>query len=174
MRGVQFPSGWRIEILTKSHNRRGFSSGQSKVDDWLRRSALQSQNKHLSTTKVLQNEDDSIVGFYTLATSQVDFSDLPVDVTKKLPRSQLPVAILTWLGIDESSQGKGIGKRLLATALRDCFDASDTFAFVAVILDCVDEPAKEFYEKFDFQELPGYPMRLFLSFKSLEKMMSSV
>lgn len=26
--GVQFPTGWRIEMLTKSHNRRGFRSGQ--------------------------------------------------------------------------------------------------------------------------------------------------
>ena len=171
MDGVQFPPGWRIEILAKTHNRRAFGSRQPKVDQWLKRSALQSQNKHLTTTKVLLDKADSIVGFYTLATAQVDFSDLPADETKKLPRRQLPVAVLAWLGIDESSQGKGIGKRLLATALRDCFEASGTFAFVAVILDCVDKASKRFYEQFDFEELPGYPMRLFLSFKSLEDMM---
>lgn len=171
MTGVQFPSGWRIEILSKSHNRRAFNSGQPKVDQWLKRTALQSQNKHLTASKVLLDEDDSIVGFYTLATAQVDFSDLPADETKKLPKRQLPVAVLAWLGIDESSQGKGIGKRLLATALRDCFEASETFAFVAVVLDCVDEVSKQFYQQFDFEELPGYPMRLFLSFKSLEEMM---
>ncbi len=41
-------------------------------------------------------------------------------------------------------------------------------AFIAVILDCVDVQAKQFYLQFDFQELPGYPMRLFLPFKALE------
>ena len=60
---------------------------------------------------------------------------------------------------------------MLAAALRDCHEASETFAFIAVILDCVDEAAKRFYQHFDFEELPGYPMRLFLSFKQLDKLM---
>lgn len=55
-------------------------------------------------------------------------------------------------------------------ALKDCFDAAQTFAFIAVILDCVDAPSKEFYQHFDFAQLPGYPMRLYLPFKLLEKL----
>jgi GNAT superfamily N-acetyltransferase len=83
----------------------------------------------------------------------------------------LPVAILAWLGVRAESQGQGLGRLLLAQALRDCFDAGRTFAFVAVILDCVDDTAKAFYRRFDFQELPGHPYRLFLSTKRLEAMM---
>ena len=142
MSGIAFPDGWRMELLVKSHNRRGFSSGQPDVDSWLRASALQSQNKRLSVSKVLLDAN-TIIGFYTLAISQVDFSDLPSDVAKKLPRRQLPVAVLAWLGIDHRFQGKGLGRRLLATALLDCHEAGSTFAFVAVILDCVDDAAKE-------------------------------
>lgn len=170
MTGVRFPDRWRIELLTKAHDRSGFQSGQEQVDLWLRRSALQSQKKHLSSTKVLLTPEDRIAGYYTLATSQVDFSDLPVDIAKSLPRRQLPVAVLAWLGIDQSFQGRGIGRRLLATALDDCYEASGTFPFIAVILDCVDASAKQFYQQFDFAELPGYPMRLYLPFKLLERM----
>ncbi len=170
MSGVRYPDGWRVELLTKSHNRKGFQSGQDEVDAWLRKSAFQSQKKHLSSTKVLLDSESRIVGYYTLATSQVDFSDLPVEVAKSLPDRQLPVAVLAWLGVDRSCQGRGIGKRLLATALKDCYDAADTFAFIAVILDCVDAPSKAFYQRFDFTELPGYPMRLYLPFKLLEKL----
>lgn len=168
MSGPRFPEGWSLEALDKSHARRQFASGHSAVDQWLKKSALQSQSKHLTTTKVLLDETRQIAGFYTLAFSQVDFSDLPVELVKKLPRRQLPVGVLAWLGVDQSFQGRGIGKRLLATSLVDCYQASQTFAFVAVILDCIDEQAKRFYQQFDFQELPGYPKRLFLPFKSLE------
>ncbi len=171
MSGVRYPSGWRVELLTQSHNRKVFQSGQEQVDAWLKQSALQSQKKHLSSTKVLLDSESQMVGYYTLATSQVDFSDLPSDISKSLPRRQLPVAVLAWLGVDSTFQGRGIGQRLLATALNDCHEASQTFAFIAVILDCVDNVSKRFYQRFDFAALPGYPMRLYLPFKTLQRMM---
>ena len=170
MNGVRFPDGWAIETLCKAHNRRSFNSGNEDVNRWLNQSALQSQSKHLSSTKVLVDDQRVFVGYYSLAISQVDFSELPPEIVKDLPRRQLPVAVLAWLGIDAKYQGRGLGKRLLATALRDCYDASQSFAFIAVLLDCVDLPAKAFYEQFHFDELPGYPMRLFISFQMLEKL----
>lgn len=168
MSGPRFPEDWSLDTLDKSHPRRKFESGNNEVDEWLKKSALQSQKKHLTSTKVLLDEQRQVAGFYTLAFSQVDFSDLPGDLVKKLPRRLLPVAVLAWLGVDRSYQGRGIGQRLLATSLFDCYEASHTFAFIAVILDCVDEQARRFYQQFDFQELPGYPMRLCLPYLSLE------
>jgi ribosomal protein S18 acetylase RimI-like enzyme len=164
----RFPEGWSIEVLDKSHPRQRFNSGNDDVDQWLKKSALQSQKKHLTTSKILLDDTRSIAGYYSLAFSQIDFSDLPTDLASKLPRRQLPVSVLAWLGVDQSFQSRGIGQRLLATSLVDCYEASKTFAFIAVILDCVDEQAKRFYQRFDFAELPGYPMRLYLPFKSLE------
>jgi hypothetical protein len=43
---------------------------------------------------------------------------------------------------------------------------------VAVILDCLDENAKAFYLRWDFREVPGRPLRLFLSSQSLEALMA--
>ena len=68
--------------------------------------------------------------------------------------------------------GVGAGRSLLAQALRDCYDAGRTFAFIAVILDCIDDAAKAFYRHFDFAELPGHPYRLFLTAARLEAMMT--
>jgi GNAT superfamily N-acetyltransferase len=98
---------------------------------------------------------DDIAGFYTLATAQVDFADLPAELIRRLPRRDLPVAVLAWLGVDKRHRGKGLGSRLLAQALADCHVASPTFPVVAVVLDCIDEPAKVFYGRWDFRELPG-------------------
>jgi GNAT superfamily N-acetyltransferase len=168
---MTFPHGFRLEQLSRAHPRKEFKSGVAEVDQWLSKNALQNQDKHLSTTRVLLDEDGAIAGYYTLATGQVDFSDLPSDEAKKLPKRMLPVAVLAWLGVSTAHQSQGLGRLLLAHALRDCYKAGRTFAFIAVVLDCINDAAKSFYLKFDFQELPGHPYRLFLSAKRLEAMM---
>jgi len=169
--GVRLPDGFRLEPLRREHPRRPFHCGEGKVDDWLVTKALQHQEKHLSVTKVLLDEAGAIAGYYTLATGQVDFGDLPAEVTKRLPRRLLPVAVLAWLGVSAAHQGQGLGRLLLAQALRDCYEAGKTFAFIAVILDCINDVTKAFYQQWDFEELPGHPYRLFLSAKRLAALM---
>lgn len=168
---VRFPERFRLETLGRAHPRTGFSSGQVTVDNWLTRRALQNQDKHLSVTRVLIDDEGKIAGFYTLATGQVDFGDLPAEVFRNLPRRALPVAVLAWLGVDERYHRQGLGTRLLARALTDCHAAGSTFAFVAVIIDCIDESAKQFYQRYDFREMPGRPMRLFLPTGMLEALL---
>lgn len=174
LNGISFPSGLRLETVRRDHRRRAFRSGENLVDNWLARHSLQHQQKRLSTTRVLVCEqDNAIVGFYTLAMGQVDFGDLPTEAVKHLPRRHLPVAVLAWLGIDERYQGQGLGTRLFAQALRDCYDAGKSFAFVAVILDCLSDRAKSFYQRWDFHALPGHPYRLFLSAVRLAAMVDN-
>jgi GNAT superfamily N-acetyltransferase len=169
---IAFPSGFRIETLRRDHPRGEFDCGESQVDDWLRTKALQQQTKRLSSTKVLVADSELIAGYYTLATGQIDFGDLPTELVRKLPRRSLPVAILAWLGVDQRYRGRGLGDLLLAQALRDCQSAGETFAFVAVVLDCVDAKAKAFYERWEFQQLPGHPFRLFISANLLAELIA--
>jgi GNAT superfamily N-acetyltransferase len=168
---VVFPANFRLEPLRREHRRKQFRCGQVAVDDWLATKALQNQQKHLSSTKVLLNAADEIAGYYTLAMGQVDFGDLPAEICKRLPKRFLPVAVLAWLGVHDDFHGQGLGKLLLAQALADCYHAGQSFAFVAVLLDCIDETAKAFYQKWNFAELPGHPLKLFLSAAQLEAMM---
>jgi GNAT superfamily N-acetyltransferase len=171
--GVRFPDGFRLERIERGHPRRRFRSGETPVDDWLATRALQHQEKHLSVTRVLLDEAGAIAGYFTLATAQVDFGDLPDAERKGMPRRVLPVAVLAWLGVAEDRQGQGLGGRLLAQALRDCHEAGKTFAFVGVILDCLGDRAKAFYRRFGFEELPGHPYRLYLSTRQLDAMMQA-
>ena len=172
MNAISFPEGLRLERLEREHPRGGFRCGQVDVEQWLTTKALQHQEKQLSVTKALIDDQGVIAGYYTLATGQVDFGELPPEIVQQLPRRVLPVAILAWLGVREDCQGQGLGGLLLAQALRDCFEAGQTFAFVAVILDCVSDAAKAFYQHWDFEPLPGHPYRLFLSAKRLAAMMA--
>ena len=68
-------------------------------------------------TKVVLDPLGAIAGYYTLATGQVDFSDLPAEVARRLPRRGLPVAVLAWLGVDAAHQRRGLGRSLLAQSL---------------------------------------------------------
>ncbi|MBI4604883.1 MAG: GNAT family N-acetyltransferase, partial [Planctomycetes bacterium] len=102
--------------MRRERPRSGFLCGEAAVDDWLRTKALQHQDKHLSATKVLLDPTGAIAGYYTLATGQVDFSNLPPEIARKLPRRALPVAVLAWLGVSAAHQGQGLGRRLLAQA----------------------------------------------------------
>jgi GNAT superfamily N-acetyltransferase len=63
--------------------------------------------------------------------------------------------VLAWLGVAESQHGHGLGTRLLAQALRDCYDAGRPL----VILDCIDDKAKSFYPRSAFRELTGHTNR---------------
>lgn len=167
---VCFPEGFHCEPLRRDHPRAKFGCGQAAVDDWLRKQAWQNQSKQLSVTRVLV-EGERLAGYYTLAMGQVDFGDLPAELARKLPRRALPIAVVAWLGVDTRYQGRGLGERLFAQALADCHEAGRVFPFVTVLIDCLDDTAKAFYRRWDFQELPGRPLRLFLSARRLEKLM---
>lgn len=173
MKEILLPEGFHWERLTRAHPRRKFGCGVDQVDEWLRKRAWQSQKKKLTVTQVLLDSEGVIAGFYTLATGQVDCGELPTELTKKLPKRLLPVAVLAWLGVDKNYQCQGIGTRLVAQALRDSYSAGATFPFVAVLLDCLNESAKQFYARWDFQEMPGYLLKLILSYQKLAAIMEA-
>lgn len=143
--------GFRFERLEKKHPRARFRTGVDEVDEWLSRNALQHQKKHLSVTRVLLDETDRIAEYYTLATRHVNLGDLPLYITKKLPKLNLPVTVLPWLGVSSSHQGTGLGTRLLAQCLNVCHSAGQTFAIVSVILNCLNDDAKRFYQRWGFE-----------------------
>jgi hypothetical protein len=93
----------------------------------------------------------------------VDFAEMPPKLLRCLPRRNPPLALLAWLGIRQGDKGLGHRRRLLAQALRDCYEAGQTFPFIAVILDCIDDKALTFCRHWDFRPLPGDTYRFFLS-----------
>lgn len=173
MNPIQWPDDFSIEQLSKRHKRTTFQSGVEVVDEWLKKNAHQVQEKHLSVTRVLLKAPNSVAGYYTLAMGQVNFDELPHKMVRKLPGTLLPIVRLAWLGIDKEYQGKGFGKRLLAQALVDCYHTGQIMPFVAVLSDCVNLNAKMFYQRYDFAELPGHPMKLMLPWKLLSGMMET-
>ena len=74
----------------------------------------------------------------------------------------MPCALIGRLAVDESVHGQGIGRLLLADAVKRTAVAGETVAIHALIVDAANDAARRFYESFGFAPLTDNPMRLLL------------
>jgi len=159
----------KIEILNDSHSRADFSCGIEALDRYLKEQANQDLRRYIATPFVLIDLDASrIAGYYTLAASSIELSDLPEDKRKKLPRYPLlPAILLGRLAVDKGYQGQRLGSFLLADALYRSL-ISD-IAAVAIIVDAKDDVALSFYEYHQFLPLLKHQRRLYLPMTTIAK-----
>ena len=163
---------YRVEALSKQHDRSGFTCGSEPLDTYLGIQAGQDARKRVAATFVLcEGESNRVIGFYTLSAVSVDIGAWPENVAKKLPRYPVvPATLLGRLAIDRKFQGKRAGEHLLMDALHRSLQASRQVASVAVVVDAKDSQAAEFYKRYDFTPLVDPPIRLFLPMSVIEKM----
>lgn len=151
-----------IEPLRRHHDRAAFSCGVAELDRYLHRQAGQDARRLIAAPFVLVMPDNSVGGFYTLSAASVAVSEVPEAVARRLPRyPQIPSFLLGRLAVDRRYQGQGWGRVLLVDALRRC--ARSEIPGFAVIVDAIDENARQFYLREGFLRLPNSPNRLFRS-----------
>ncbi len=148
--------------LEKSHDRNSFDCGNTPLNEYLQKYALQNQKKDAGRTYVVTNEENRIVGYYTLVFGSVAFSETTSDVSSGLGRYPMPVILLARLAIDVSEKGKGLGKALVRDALQRAVQASEIGGLRAVLVHAKDEVAKNFYRKFGFKSAPHNEFHLFM------------
>jgi ribosomal protein S18 acetylase RimI-like enzyme len=77
--------------------------------------------------------------------------------------------LLAKLALDSSVQGRGLGAELLVAALELIVVAARRVGGRVVVVDAIDDPARSFYERHDFERLPGQPYRLVMKLSSAAK-----
>lgn len=162
---------WRIESLTRRHDRESFACGVAPLDDYLKKYARQNADLDYGRTFVLVREGESrVFGYYTLSAGAVAREHLPAEEARRLPKYPAPVAHLGRLAVDRDTQGRGLGGLLLADALRRSWQVSKDLALYAVDAIAKDERAKAFYRSYGFHELRDDPFHLLLSMKTVAKL----
>lgn len=158
-----------IEALHNGHDRAGFRCGETSLDDYIRKQARQDVKRRISRVFVATQPEQPtvIVGYYTLSALSIDLSQLPEDLARKLPRHPIPAALLGRLAVSYAAQGRGIGRILLADALKRTLAVSNEIAIHAMVVDAIDEGAQRFYERYGFTPLSTKARRLFLPLKSV-------
>ena len=163
---------FRLSILNKSHNRTHFDCGKESLNIYLKHQASQDIKKKLAVCFVLIDKSDIVIGYYTLSNSSIPQKDIPIEFSRKFPKSytSISVTLLGRLAIDKSVLGQGLGEYLLMDALKESYTVSkNVIGSVAVIVDPIDSDATTFYEKYDFTLLPGSG-KMFLSMNVISKL----
>lgn len=163
-------NGLIIEPLNKSHKRGVFDCGVESLDHYLMYRASQDIKRHVSRVFIACGPQDKtkVLGYYTLSTLSIDLSVLPEKIAKKLPRHPIPAALIGRLAVDISMQDKGIGKMLLANAIKRTQAVSDEIAIYTMVVDAINETAVSFYRHYGFSHIADGSKRLFLPLKSLK------
>lgn len=159
---------WVINLLDKSFNRSTFDSGNLQLDNYLKKYAWQNQQKRYSMTFVATVEDSKeIAGYYCTSASSIEFTNIPDSLKKKLPKYPAPVMLIGQLAVDRKMQGQGLGKVLLMHAMSKAIHISGEMGLFAVMVDAIDESAREFYLKYGFIALQDAESSLILPIKTI-------
>jgi len=161
---------FRIEKLNRRHAVETFDCGEEALNRFLVRYALPSQMANASQTYVGTANNDTIVGFYTLAVGEVRYENASERLSKGLARHPVPVMLLARLGADRNWRGKGIGAGLLRDAILRTLQAADIAGVRALVVHAKNEAARSFYEQFDFEPSPTDPLHLYALIKDLKNL----
>lgn len=160
-----------VEKLTKTHNLESFSSGKPSLDDWLKKYALMNQAGDGAQTFVV-HRGNVVVGYYALAAGSIRTTDASERTAKGQPKKgTVPMILLACLAIDETEQGRGLGKALLKDALLRALQVADIIGARAVLAHALDKQAKDFYLSFDFESSPVDELTVMLLMKDIRGQM---
>lgn len=160
----------RIEKLARTHDRAGFDCGEESLNRFLREYVRQNTRENLGVTYVAVPESGSsaILGYYTLAMAEIDRELLP-DASRP-PLRSVPAALLARLATDLRYRGTGLGKLLVSDCLQRVANLSDEIGVHVVVLDALNDPARDFYTRhFGFETLRDDPHHLYLPVRFIRK-----
>ena len=144
-------------------------SGVEALDRYLKKQAKQDIKRRIGRVFVATKPDNPkvVIGYYTLSTLSIELNRLPDKLARKLPKHPVPVALIGRLAISNAAQGQGVGKLLVADAIKRTLAVSDQIAIYTMVVDAINDNAKGFYEQFGFTRLSDDSPRLFLPLKSI-------
>jgi GNAT superfamily N-acetyltransferase len=155
-----------IEKLQRIHVVEEFTCGQSELDRFLIRHALQAQQASSSATYVAVS-GTQVVGYYTIVAGEVQHANAPERVVKGMPRHPIPLLVLARLAVHARMQGQGLGAGLLLDALERTLQVADMVGVRALAVHAKDDKAVAFYRHFGFETSPTDPRHLFMIIKDI-------
>ena len=158
------------EALNEHHILDDFDCGHDALNAWLTHRALKNEASGASRTYVVCHRSH-VVAYYTLATGAVQCAHAPGRVRRNMP-DPIPVMVFGRLAVHRHWQRKGLGRDLLADAVRRTLQAADIAGIRALVVHALSDEAKRFYERFGLQASPTDPMDLMMTLKDAQAHLS--
>ena len=160
-----------VELLQTYHDRASFDCGNASLNNFLHQQARQNMDRNVGVTHVVVATpgDTNILGYYTLVTRTIERVIIP---DSRLPNGPIGVVLLGRLAVDSSVQRSGLGKRMLLRAMKQTLIASMDVGIYAMVVNAIDDSAKEWYLGLDwgFEQLLDDPHHLYISIKTLKQL----
>lgn len=153
--------------LADHHQLAEFNSGVLELDDWLRRRARSNQTSGASRTFVVC-EESRVIAYYALASGAVKQPEAPGRFRRNMP-DPIPVAVLGRLAIDQSYQGRGLGRALVRDAGLRLLNAAEVLGIRGMLVHAISDDARAFYEAVGFLSSPSDPTMLMVGLHDLNQ-----
>jgi predicted GNAT family N-acyltransferase len=157
----------KIVLLEKKHIRKNFTCEEDSLTQYLRIQVSQDIRKGLTTCFVAVDDNQHVIGYYTLASESLGRDAIPEKFIQQVPKNyNAPVILLGRLARDLKMKGTGLGEHLLIDALFRCYKHSvESIGAMAVVTNPINQKAVAFYKKYGFEQLPDsekmfLPMRI--------------
>ncbi len=163
---------FRIEPLNREHDRADFSCGEPELDTYLRERARKDVERAVAAVFVMTEviAPGKAIGYYSLSSFAIAFSDLPQPLMKQLPK--YPVLPATLIGrLARDRRFPGTGSLLLRDALDRSYRQTASVGSIAVVAEAKNDAAAAFYRAFGFAPLGANGPRLFLPMRTIEQLM---
>jgi predicted GNAT family N-acyltransferase len=159
-----------IFILDKTHNRKAFECEEQQLTDYIKKQVSQEIKKKLAVCFVAIDNDNNVIGYYTLSSESLGSEQIPDKYLRKGPQNyNAPVILLGRLARNITAKGIGLGEHLLLDALFRAFTLSEeSIGAMAVIVDPMNQFAIKFYEKYGFEQLPDSE-KMFLPMSTIKQ-----
>ncbi|MBM1144512.1 GNAT family N-acetyltransferase [Alcanivorax sp. ZXX171] len=135
------------------HARGQFDCGVHSLNHFIQKQVSQDARRNLNRCYAATHSDqpDRLAGYYTLSSHSVEPDNLPDDQANQ-PYPTIPAALIGRLAICQSFQGQGLGKALVADAIKRLVKLRESLGVSLIIVDPLGEDVVAFYERFGFEE----------------------
>lgn len=162
----------KVHKYERQFKRENFDCGKDSLNNYIKRNATTDVKNGACTCFIVKNRAEEVIAYYTLSTESIPIEDAPTQFQKKIKYPYVPVILLGRLAVDKNHFGKGLGKFLLVNSLKRSLEvATNHVRAVAVIVDPIDEEAKQYYLKYGFTLLQDSG-RMFMSMKMVKNAFS--
>ncbi len=160
------------EPLADHHDIEYFRSGETSLDDWLKRRACANQLSGASRTYVLC-DGKQVIGYYALASGVVTIESAPGRFRRNKP-NPIPAVVLARLAVAHDWHRQGLGRSLFRDAARRVANAADAIGIRGIVVQAISEEARKFYLALGFDASPSEPMTLMVTLSDIRAVLEAL
>jgi GNAT superfamily N-acetyltransferase len=149
------------EALRAGHELGGFDCGAASLSLWLHERARGAAGAGSPRTYVVTDSEQArVVGYHALTVASIEHYRATSRAARGMPAHPIPAVLLARLAVDRSVQRRGIGAWLLRDAMLRTVSASEALGIRAMLVHALDETARGFYLRREFEPSPTDPLNL--------------